>query len=70
MANRYDIIYRGKGVECEGAVYRHEGEIWAFYKFERRGETEADACIAGLVAQGYEAKRVYAGKPRSRDLDD
>jgi hypothetical protein len=68
MANRYDIIYRGKDVERLN--YRHEGQRWGYYAFVRGGEMEADHMVGQLQAQGYEAKRVFAGVPRTRDLDD
>jgi len=67
MAAFYDIIFRGKDVP---ANYTHEGEKWGYYGFERRGEAEADAKCQALRAQGYEAARVYIGKPRRRDIDD
>jgi hypothetical protein len=67
MANLYDIIYRGKDAP---ANYKHDGEKWSYYGFERRGEEEADAKVNDLIAQGFEAKRVSIGKTRSRDIDD
>lgn len=69
MANHYDILYRGNGVDGR-PYYGQKDPTWMYHSFERRGEVEADAKIASLVAQGYEAKRIHVGKTRKRDIDD
>lgn len=64
--NFYDIVYRGKDVAPLN--YNHAGEKWAIWSFVRSDEA-ADAVVAERIAQGFEATRVYVGKPRRRDID-